>query len=266
MCNCVVSRSLSGELPEPVVICECPSPNGSPSSLSSNNSHDSLQEYIDNAKLRGIEVIIDSKNADIEPFENEMEDPGSEIEMRTIVGESYDTSFPLVKTLTTSDSNSHSPLSESSTALGTLCRSNSTTTSVRSHWSIHTVYTYNDDYTDCDEDAISAYSFSIEPSISSDSSEPGLNSFTSSHTSDSMDSKLSSCSTLRDLGPDTRSREEIFLKGVPWGFRGRDYLPPVLKEHHLLETVRGKSVKNGKSPGQSRFTSKMKDLIRKRVL
>jgi hypothetical protein len=96
-------------------------------------------------------------------------------------------------------------------------------------------------------------------------SEVGLNSVTSHHTNDSIGSKLSSCTTLRDLGPDTRSREEILSKGIPWGLRGRDYLPPVPKEHHLLETVRSKSFKNRKSSGLSQFTSKMKDLIRKRL-
>jgi hypothetical protein len=43
---------------------------------------------------------------------------------------------------------------------------------------------------------------------------------------------------LRDLVPETRSREEIFKKGVPWGFHGRDYLPPLPKKHSLRETLR----------------------------
>jgi len=43
---------------------------------------------------------------------------------------------------------------------------------------------------------------------------------------------------LRDLMTETRSREEIFEKGVPWGFHGRDYLPPLPKKHCLRETVR----------------------------
>jgi hypothetical protein len=286
MCNCLVNGSLTGDLsllsadglPEPVVICECPLPNGSLSSLSSNSSHNKLRKYIDNAKLKGTEVIIDSKNEDIEPFENEKDGPENEIEICTVVGDSNDACSALMDTSevgsclpnrgarsTTFIANSPSPFSESSAALGTLRRSISTT-SVRSHWSIHTVYTYNDEYTDCDEETISVCSLSAEPSISSGLSVAGLNSVTSHHTSDSMGSALSSCATLRDLGPDTRSREEIFLKGIPWGLRGRDYLPPVSKEHHLLETVRSKSVKNRKSSGLSRFTSKMKDLIRKRML
>lgn len=44
---------------------------------------------------------------------------------------------------------------------------------------------------------------------------------------------------LRDLVPEARSRKEIFQKGVPWGFHGRDYLPPLPKKHSLRETLRG---------------------------
>src|SRR5438046_1833132 len=51
-------------------------------------------------------------------------------------------------------------------------------------------------------------------------------------------SKTSTRSSFRDLGPDTRTREEIFEKGVPWGFHGRDYIPPLLKSHKLCETMR----------------------------
>jgi hypothetical protein len=48
---------------------------------------------------------------------------------------------------------------------------------------------------------------------------------------------------LRDLVPEERSREEIFKKGVPWGFHGRDYLPPLPKKHCLKDTLRGLPVK-----------------------
>jgi len=43
---------------------------------------------------------------------------------------------------------------------------------------------------------------------------------------------------LRDLVPETKSREEIFENGVPWGFHGRDYVPPLPKKHCLLQTVK----------------------------
>ena len=43
---------------------------------------------------------------------------------------------------------------------------------------------------------------------------------------------------LRDVVPETKSREEIFENGVPWGFHGRDYLPPLPKKHCLRETVK----------------------------
>lgn len=72
-------------------------------------------------------------------------------------------------------------------------------------------------------------------------------------------SKTSTRSSLRDLGPDTRSREEIFSKGVPWGFHGRDYIPPLLKSHKLCETMRGLSVECN-----HRFAIKAKKIFRRR--
>jgi hypothetical protein len=54
---------------------------------------------------------------------------------------------------------------------------------------------------------------------------------------------------LRDLVPEGRSREEIFEKGVPWGFHGRDYLAPEPKTHALKETLRGLPVKSVKKGG-----------------
>jgi len=45
------------------------------------------------------------------------------------------------------------------------------------------------------------------------------------------------------FGDDPRSRGDILKKGVPWGFHGRDYCPPVVKEHFLKETLRGMKVR-----------------------
>jgi len=47
------------------------------------------------------------------------------------------------------------------------------------------------------------------------------------------------------FGDDTRSRKRVFDRGVPWGFRGRDYQPPRSKKHFLAETMRDKKVKPG---------------------
>ena len=61
---------------------------------------------------------------------------------------------------------------------------------------------------------------------------------------------------LRDLVPEGRSRQEIFEKGVPWGFRGRDYLAPLPKKHSLKETLRGEPVIAVKKGGLFRIFKK----------
>jgi hypothetical protein len=71
-------------------------------------------------------------------------------------------------------------------------------------------------------------------------------------------SKTSTRSSLRDVGPDNRSREEIFSKGVPWGFHGRDYIPPLLKSHKLCETMRRLPVERN-----HRFATKAKKIFRR---
>lgn len=38
------------------------------------------------------------------------------------------------------------------------------------------------------------------------------------------------------------SDEDIFCKGVPWGFHGRDYVAPTAKVHHLRDTMRDDSI------------------------
>jgi len=51
-------------------------------------------------------------------------------------------------------------------------------------------------------------------------------------------SQVSDISLFRDSFPDDRTREKKFEKGVPWGFHGRDYVPPLLKRHSLRESMR----------------------------
>jgi len=48
---------------------------------------------------------------------------------------------------------------------------------------------------------------------------------------------------MSPFGDDTRSKGDILKRGVPWGFHGRDYCPPVVKEHFLKETLRGMKVR-----------------------
>lgn len=45
------------------------------------------------------------------------------------------------------------------------------------------------------------------------------------------------------FGNDTSSRKAVFNRGVPWGFHGRDYQPPMMKKHFLVETMRDMKVK-----------------------
>ena len=114
-----------------------------------------------------------------------------------------------------------------------------------SRWSVHTVYT-------CKDSLVSNESRSS--SDLPEEAEPWKR-----HRGGSTVSKTSTRSLLRDLGPDTRSREEIFSKGVPWGFRGRDYIPPLLKSHKLRETMRGMPVEHNR-----RLVIKVKGLFRRR--
>jgi hypothetical protein len=227
MCGCDVNHSTpsdfrrkdsSDEVPEPVVICECLIPNELSNGISSTKRY-SLRDYIEEAKQKGIKVIIDSKNDDIEPFENESE-------------------------ILTYNTDLCRQLFESSTALRTLCRSNSTT-STHSHCSIQTVYTSDDEYTDIGDD--SETDVPKKTSLSKKSSEIEKSSFRSTSTSASTTSEELWYSALRELGLDTRSRDQILSKGISWGLDGRTYLAPVHKGRRLLETVKCKSVKTERS-------------------
>lgn len=110
--------------------------------------------------------------------------------------------------------------------------------------SVHTVYTWKDSL--------------ISNESRSNFDLPEETESWKGHRGGSAASKTSTRSLLRDLGPDTRSREEIFSKGVPWGFHGRDYIPPLLKSHKLRETMRGMSVERN-----HRFVIKVKGLFRR---
>jgi hypothetical protein len=110
-----------------------------------------------------------------------------------------------------------------------LSRQASTRTMDSACWSVRTVYTYND-LSDHSNEA------TLVPDVSEE-----VKGETSGHSEYTL-SKPSTLSSLRDLAPDTRSRRKIFAKGVPWGFHGRDYLPPSLKCHSLRKTMRGDRV------------------------
>jgi hypothetical protein len=114
---------------------------------------------------------------------------------------------------------------------GYLPRQRSIKTADSACWSVCTVYTWENG-SDC----------SSETTLVSHVSQEGKRE-TYSH-SECPPSKSSTLSSLRDLGPDTRSRTEIFAKGVPWGLHGQDYLPPLLKCHSLRETMRRETVKS----------------------
>lgn len=124
--------------------------------------------------------------------------------------------------------------------------SSSAATRGTSQWSVHTVYTMISD----------SASNTLCGTELSDGGYPS-----SSRSSEKSNlSKSSGFSSLRDLGPDPRSREEIFAKGVPWGFHGRDYIPPKIKRHKLEETMRGRIVVNKRGY----FVFKVRNVFRKR--
>lgn len=129
------------------------------------------------------------------------------------------------------DSFSSQWLSDHVSGGGHISKQNSTRTMDTTCWSMCTVYTWSDQ-SDC----------SNETTLVSDVSEEGKRQI-SSHSECSL-SKSSTLHSLPELGPDTRSRHEIFAKGVPWGFHGRDYLPPPIKCHSLRETMRRDSEKS----------------------
>jgi hypothetical protein len=102
--------------------------------------------------------------------------------------------------------------------------------------SVHTVYTTSSGLSSSNETGVSN-----QTRCGSEKSNE-----TSSHKSNLSDtSTLSNRSTrpsLRELGPDTRSREEAFANGVPWGLHGKDYIGPEIKGHKLNDTMKGKTV------------------------
>ena len=73
-------------------------------------------------------------------------------------------------------------------------------------------------------------------------------------------SGLSEISLFRDCYPDTRTREEKFDKGVPWGLHGRDYVAPLLKKHSLGTTMRAGTQGRG---GVSGIAMKLKNVFRR---
>lgn len=70
-------------------------------------------------------------------------------------------------------------------------------------------------------------------------------------------SGVSDISLFRYSYPDERTREEKFEKGVPWGFHGRDYVPPELKQHSLRESMRDEK------RGLSGFAMKLRNAFRR---
>lgn len=65
------------------------------------------------------------------------------------------------------------------------------------------------------------------------------------------------------FGDDTRSGRGTFDKGVPWGFRGRDYQPPMLKEHFLAETMRDMKVRKRGIMEKGGFLGRGKAFVRR---